>query len=98
MLDLKQHELLIVTDIFKSILSDKFEVYVFGSRAKGTARKYSDLDLLIKADKPINYLSLSELEEAFSESDLPYRTDVIDWYAINEDFKKHITPQLIKIV
>ena len=98
MLDLNQHELLIVTDIFKAILNDPAEVYVFGSRAKDTARKYSDLDLLIKADQAINYLSLSQLEEAFSESDLPYRTDIIDWHTVNEDFKKHITPQLIRIV
>ncbi len=98
MLNLDQHDLVIVTDIFKSILNDKTEVYVFGSRAKNTARKYSDLDLLIKANEPIDYLLLSQLEEAFSESDLPYKTDIIDWSAVNEDFRQHITPQLIKIL
>jgi predicted nucleotidyltransferase len=98
MLDLDQNELVIVTNIFKSILNNKPEIYVFGSRAKNTARKYSDLDLLIKANEPINYLLLSQLEEAFSESDLPYKTDIIDWYTVNEDFKQHITPQLIQIL
>lgn len=43
----------------------RLDVYVFGPRANGTARRLSDLDLLIKS--PINKIQLSELEEKFEQ-------------------------------
>lgn len=37
------------------------------------------------------------LAEAFEETDLPFRVDIIDWSTIKEDFKKLIQPSLIDI-
>ncbi len=67
------------------------EVWAFGSRAKGTARARSDLDLVIRADKPLTLLQLANLGEAFSESDLPFKVDVVDWAATQENFQRIIT-------
>jgi hypothetical protein len=33
---------------------------------------------------------IGELREAFEESDLPYRVDVLDWNSISENFKNII--------
>ncbi len=65
-------------------------VYVFGSRASLTAKPHSDLDLVIidKSEIPINHLHL--LQEAFAESDLPFRVDVLDWHALSDTFRGHI--------
>lgn len=55
------------------------EVRVFGSRAQGKARPFSDVDLLVL--KP-EYLSLNErinLVDAFEESDLPYCVDLLEF-------------------
>lgn len=65
------------------------QVYIFGSRAMGTFTHGSDLDLAIKND--IDHDNLMQLAEAFDESDLPMRVDVLRYNAItNPDLKDHI--------
>jgi len=68
----------------------KVEIRAFGSRVTGNARGYSDLDLVIVSQEKINRKSLYRLEEAFEESDLPFRVDVLDWRRISESFRKVI--------
>jgi type I restriction enzyme S subunit len=75
----------------------QYDVYVFGSRATRTAWEFSDLDLAIITDKPLEALCLAELKEAFSESDLPFKVDVVDWAATKEDFRKIIQQSWIRI-
>lgn len=52
-------------------------VYVFGSRASGRHRKYSDLDLWIESEKTIEAKTLQALRELFSDSDLPIQVDIV---------------------
>ncbi|MCX5783213.1 MAG: nucleotidyltransferase domain-containing protein [Elusimicrobia bacterium] len=68
----------------------RFEVRAFGSRINGTAKKNSDLDLAVMADKNCGWDNLSELKLAFSQSDLPIIIDVLDWRYISDEFKKII--------
>lgn len=51
---------------------------VFGFRARGKARKFSDLDLLLETVFPLDFKDLAALETAFSESSLPFRVDLAD--------------------
>ena len=37
------------------------------------------------------------LAEAFSESDLPYRVDVMDWHSIDEPFRGIIAAQRLPL-
>ena len=66
------------------------EVWAFGSRVKGPAKPYSDLDLAVISERPLPFDVLGRLAEDFSESDLPWRVDVVDWAATSELFKKII--------
>ncbi|TSE29530.1 restriction endonuclease subunit S [Tepidimonas taiwanensis] len=80
-------------EIVKSILQKhvpQYEVWAFGSRAKWTAKEYSDLDLAIITDEPLSLDVSARLSDAFSESDLPWRVDVVDWAATSESFKKDV--------
>ena len=75
----------------KAILAEhvpECEVRAFGSRATWTAKDYSDLDLAIVGEGPVDWKTLGRLKEAFEESDLPIRVDVLDWHAISDNFKK----------
>ena len=54
------------------------KIYAFGSRAKGNAHKYSDVDLLIDGPIPLSLQKLAELETLLDESDLPFRVDIVD--------------------
>ena len=89
MIDLSPNHLATV----KAILAEhvpECEVRAFGSRATWTARDYSDLDLAIVGEGPSDWRTMSQLREAFEESDLPMRVDVLDWHAISDSFRKVI--------
>jgi len=62
-------------------------VWAFCSRIMGTARRFSDLDLSVITDTPLDLGLRAELLEAFSESDLPYRVDLVDWASTSDTFR-----------
>jgi len=66
------------------------EVRAFGSRVSGPAKNYSDLDLAVVALTKLNPETLRHLKEAFEESDLPFRVDVLDWHETSPEFQKVI--------
>jgi len=72
------------------------QVWAFGSRVTGTNKDYSDLDLAIIADAPLDITTSANLSDAFSQSDLPYKVDLVEWATTSETFRNII--QLNKIV
>lgn len=92
-LDLLDGDRRIVLDILDAHLSADAKVWVFGSRATGRARRYSDLDLAIDAGRPLTLDEFAILRESFSDSDLPYRVDIIDWTAIDDAFRRLISTE-----
>lgn len=87
MIDLNPSHLETVKRILAEHVPD-CEVRVFGSRVTWTAKDYSDLDLAIVGPRALDSERLRLLREAFEESDLPFRVDVIDWHAISAAFRK----------
>ena len=77
----------IVQDILASIVPHR-EVWAFGSRAQFTAKPYSDLDLAVIGQQPVSLANMADLSDAFSNSDLPYKVDVVDWATTTEPLKK----------
>ena len=63
---------------------------MFGSRASGTAKEYSDLDIAIMGDEPLSLRVVSALDEALGESDLPFKVDIVEWARIDEGFRRII--------
>ena len=68
----------------------QYEVWAFGSRAKGSAKPYSDLDLAVITCQPLPLTIAANLADDFSESDLPWKVDVVDWATTRESFRKII--------
>jgi predicted nucleotidyltransferase len=68
-------------------------VRAFGSRVNWTAKGYSDLDLAVVGSGKLSDDTLRHLREAFEESDLPFRVDVLDWHAASPAFQKVIEKQ-----
>ena len=82
--------------LVKSILADhvpQARVLAFGSRAAGTPRKYSDLDLAIIQPEPLTLRTISRLRIAFEDSDLPICVDVVDWNQADSEFKAMVAKQ-----
>lgn len=86
-IDLRPDHAKIVHEIIARHLPAGVSVRVFGSRAKWTAKPHSDLDLALKGKEPLPRSVLGDLAEAFSESDLPFRVDVVDWQTVTPSFQ-----------
>ncbi|MFC1566841.1 nucleotidyltransferase family protein [bacterium] len=67
------------------------EVRIFGSRVNGTAQKNSDIDLVIIGKDTINWREIEKLKDIFSESDIPYIVDIVDWHSLDDNFRKIIS-------
>jgi len=89
-IDLNNAHRALVLAILRAHLPPGAKVYVFGSRALGRAKAYSDLDLAIDAGRPLSLDESAALAEAFSNSDLPWKVDVVDWRTIEDRFRRII--------
>ncbi len=82
--------------LVQAILSEhvpQARVLAFGSRAAGTPRKYSDLDLAIIQPEPLTLRTISRLKSAFEDSDLPVCVDLVDWNRADSEFKAMVAKQ-----
>lgn len=68
------------------------EVWAYGSRVRGDHYDASDLDLVARfpATQQRDVFRLSELGEAFKESNLPIIVQMVDWDGIPESFRDEI--------
>ena len=89
-IDLPEDHRWLVLNVLRAHLPPRTKAWVFGSRATGRARRYSDLDLAIDAGRRLTLDETARLSEAFSESDLPYRVDLVDWHDINDHWRQAI--------
>jgi predicted nucleotidyltransferase len=96
-IDLTVEQRGLVWQILRANLPPAAKVWVFGSRATGRARRYSDLDLAIDAGRPLTLDETASLADAFSESDLAYRVDIVDWRAIDDRFRQIIAQQRVPL-
>lgn len=90
-IDITPEERAIVLRILNEIVPDR-EVRAFGSRVTGKAKPFSDLDLAIMGDEPLSLETRAQLEEAFSESDLPWKVDILDQFSSDQAFQGLINP------
>lgn len=71
-------------------------VRVFGSRARRKAKPFSDLDLLVLG-APLGAALRGTVEEAFDESDLPFRVDIAEAALLSPAFRAAIEPQALPL-
>src|SRR6218665_372642 len=89
LLDVRADHLELVQRILQQHVPDA-EVWAFGSRAKWLARDSSDLDLCIRAAAALSFEQMGLFREAFEESNLPYKLDVVDWTMASAAFREII--------
>ena len=89
MLDLSPAALATVRVILSRHIPER-EVWAFGSRVTGTAKPYSDLDLAILGEEAMPTRTYKQLIEAFQESDLSFRVELVEWTTISPAFRERI--------
>lgn len=88
-LDVTPRQWEVVRGILRAHVS-RWPVWAFGSRATWKAKPYSDLDLAVITQEPMGLGERAALIEAFSESDLPWKVDVVDWATTSPAFRRII--------
>ena len=73
---IRPHWLAMVRGILRQYVPER-EVRAFGSRVTGGNRPFSDLDIAICGDEPVDDAALFGLREALEASDLPINVDVV---------------------
>lgn len=76
---LTDSQLSLIKELVTELLSQAvtYKVFVFGSRAHGTEKKYSDIDLWIESAPDVSQQQLTNFLEKVETSDLPIKVDVL---------------------
>lgn len=69
------------------------KIFIFGSRARETNKKFSDIDIAIKNPNKPDYKLLAMIRFDLEESELPYKIDLSDYH----DLDKEILSDAIEI-
>lgn len=96
MLDLEPRHRELISSLLAELPPD-YEVWAFGSRVTGKARRFSDLDLVLIAPGPVPLELLAKLEQAFSESTLPFKVDLLDWHTLPSSLKTVIRETGVRV-
>lgn len=64
------------------------KIYLIGSRAKGKARRTSDIDIAILPVTNTSDSFFSGLRELIEESNIPYNVDIVDLSKLDSEQKK----------
>lgn len=76
--------------------ANEYAIFLFGSRARGTEKENSDIDIGVWGNKPFDILLKAEIEEELEESRIPLRINLVDFYFSDMKFKKEATKNMIK--
>ena len=95
-IDLSAEELSIVQDVLRRHVPER-EVWAFRSRARHTAKKFSDLDLAVMGESPLGLALQAAMNEAFQESALPFKVDLVDWASITPAFRQVIERSRVRL-
>lgn len=65
-------------------------IYLFGSRARGTASKWSDIDLALDAQERLDYRDVNEINDLMGAMRTPYKVEVVDLYGVSDTMRNEI--------
>ena len=95
-IDVKPCDLETVKEILLRHVPDRV-VRAFGSRVTGKAKKFSDLDLVVMGENPLSLSVVSALAEDFTESDLPFKVDVVEWATTKKAFREIVETEHVVV-
>ena len=64
-----------------------YRVFLFGSRAEGTAHERSDIDIGIDGPAPVPAAVMAQIREELEEAPTLYTVEVVDFARVTDNFK-----------
>ncbi|MEK7141234.1 MAG: nucleotidyltransferase domain-containing protein [Patescibacteria group bacterium] len=83
--------------INKHLDTSQYRAFIFGSRTGENHRKYCDLDVGIMGPVSLPASKLLQIAEDLHNSDIPYRTDVVDFASVSQDFRQKALARTIAL-
>lgn len=88
--------------LLKSLLFDPLKeksakLWVFGSRARGDHKPFSDVDVLYSASTKLPLGFISEIKESLEESRLPIKVDLVSVEDLAESYRESVERDKIEI-
>lgn len=78
-----------------SLLIPHASIYLFGSRARGTQSKWSDIDIAVDAGEKISRYSIDEARSMLEASNTPFKIEIVDFNSVSSDMQKSIVDERI---
>ncbi len=72
-------------------------VWVYGSRVRGMASRYADLDMVVFT-QALHRRAVWDLREAFEESSLTFSVDLFVWDELPVDFQRNIERDHVELM
>jgi predicted nucleotidyltransferase len=85
-------ELKSIKNLFQKHFGDlpDAKIYLFGSRSKGTHKKYSDVDLAVKTKAKEISKRIALFKASWEETKIPYKVDITSWKDIYKPYLQDI--------
>lgn len=65
-----------------------YRIFLFGSRADGSAHERSDIDIGIEGPAPVPAAALAMIQEELEEAPTLYTIDVVDFARVSDKFRR----------
>ena len=65
-----------------------YRVFLFGSRATGSARERSDIDIGVEGPAPVPRAALAAIQDELDEAPTLYTIEVVDFARVPEKFRQ----------
>ena len=70
---------------------------IFGSRARGTAQRFSDVDLGFIGSQPLPWKVKTALWEALDDSNIPYVVDIVDLQSASPELRELAEKEMVQL-
>lgn len=73
-----------------NVILPEAKIILFGSRARGTASKWSDIDIALDGGKPLPSVKVDEIKSVLQATNIPYKIEIVDFHMVTEQMKEAI--------
>lgn len=73
------------------------DIYLYGSRARGSFGKYSDIDIALDAGagKRIPFYEVAEMHDVVEALRMPYKVDVVDLWSMSDSMREFVIQERV---
>lgn len=87
----------LIKNILLPLKKKGVRTYVFGSRARGDHKPFSDLDILLESPKPISLSEMQNYRGILEDSNLPIKVELIERRDLAKNYEQDILKERILV-